>query len=175
MLHKQTNKDVTQTNKQIGDMLTINQTWEFPLVRNKLYPETYVYMWAPKTCAYNIHQTLSSFPILFHRRRNRGAPGACAPPSKFHKLLYKLLTTLYVVSDCAPLPIKKSFLHPCLFYKMSISKRTVQITTLYLPFLRWITPADAVHQCLLLQSSVCTLTSCQDSVYKGLTMTVDGK
>ena len=30
----------------------------------------------------------------------------------FQKLLYKLLTTLFVVSDCAP-PIKKSFLHLC--------------------------------------------------------------
>ena len=30
-----------------------------------------------------------------------GALGACAPP-KFHKLVYKLLTTLYVVSGCAP-------------------------------------------------------------------------
>ena len=36
-----------------------------------------------------------------------GAPGACTPPS-FHKLLYKLLTTLYVVSNCAP-PIKTSY------------------------------------------------------------------
>ena len=33
-----------------------------------------------------------------------GAPGACAP--KFHKLLYKLLTTQCVVSDCAPPPPK---------------------------------------------------------------------
>ena len=33
-------------------------------------------------------------------------------PPKFHKLLYKLLTTLCVVSDCAP-PIKKSFLRLC--------------------------------------------------------------
>ena len=30
-----------------------------------------------------------------------GAPRACALPS-FHKLLYKLLTTLCVVSNCAP-------------------------------------------------------------------------
>ena len=36
-----------------------------------------------------------------------GAPGACAPP-KFHKLLYKLLTTLCVVSDCAPPPPPQS-------------------------------------------------------------------
>ena len=41
-----------------------------------------------------------------HRCRNRG--GACDP--QVHKLLYKLLTTLCVVS--APPPIKKSFLHP---------------------------------------------------------------
>ena len=35
-----------------------------------------------------------------------GAPGACAPPPpSFHELLYKLLTTLYVVSNYAP-PIK---------------------------------------------------------------------
>ena len=40
-----------------------------------------------------------------------GGTGGMCPP-KFHKLLYKLLTTLYVVSDCAP-PIKKSFLRPC--------------------------------------------------------------
>ena len=40
-----------------------------------------------------------------------GGTGGMCPP-KFHKLLYKLLTTLCVVSDCAP-PIKKSFLHLC--------------------------------------------------------------
>ena len=44
-----------------------------------------------------------------HRRRNRGGTGGMCPPPKFDKLLYKLLTTLCVVSDCAP-PIKKSFL-----------------------------------------------------------------
>ena len=33
-----------------------------------------------------------------------GGTGGMCPP-KFHKLLYKLLTTLCVVSDCAP-PIK---------------------------------------------------------------------
>ena len=31
-------------------------------------------------------------------------------PPKFHELLYKLLATLCVVSDCAPPTIKKSFL-----------------------------------------------------------------
>ena len=41
----------------------------------------------------------------------RGAPHV--PPPKFHKLLYKLLTTLHVVSNCAP-PIKKSFLRHCM-------------------------------------------------------------
>ena len=42
-----------------------------------------------------------------------GAPGACAPPS-FHKLLYKLLTTLCVVSNCAPPPNQKVFPTPML-------------------------------------------------------------
>ena len=37
----------------------------------------------------------------------------CPPPPSFHKLLYKLLTTLDVVSNCAP-PIKKSFLRHCM-------------------------------------------------------------
>ena len=37
------------------------------------------------------------------------APGVRAPPPMFYKLLYKLLTTLCVVSDCVP-PIKKSLL-----------------------------------------------------------------
>ena len=50
-----------------------------------------------------------------HRRRNwgggGGGMGGMFPPS-FHELLYKLLTTLYVVSNCAPLPIK-SFLRHC--------------------------------------------------------------
>ena len=36
-----------------------------------------------------------------YRRRNQGGTGGMCPP-KFHKLLYKLLTTLYVVSNCAP-------------------------------------------------------------------------
>ena len=36
-----------------------------------------------------------------HRRRNGGAPGACAPPS-FHELLYNIAHTLYVVLNCAP-------------------------------------------------------------------------
>ena len=40
-----------------------------------------------------------------------GGTGGMCPPM-FYKLLYKLLTTLCVVSDCA-LPIKKSFLHLC--------------------------------------------------------------
>ena len=49
-----------------------------------------------------------------------GTVGECAPPS-FHKLLYKLLTTLCVVSNCAPPPpplppIKKSFL--CHWYML---------------------------------------------------------
>ena len=50
--------------------------------------------------------------VCDHRCRKLGtggAPGACVPPPSFHKLLYKLLTTLCVVSNCAP-PIKKSFL-----------------------------------------------------------------
>ena len=41
-----------------------------------------------------------------------GALGAYAPPS-FHKLLYELLTTLCVVSNCAP-AIIKSFLRHCI-------------------------------------------------------------
>ena len=58
--------------------------------------------------------------LVYHRRRNRGGGGGhrghVPPPPMFHKLLYKLLTTLCVVSDCAP-PIKKSFLHLCLLYR----------------------------------------------------------
>ena len=42
--------------------------------------------------------------VAQHRRRNRGH---VPPPPMFHKLLYKLLTTLCVVSDCAP-PQSKS-------------------------------------------------------------------
>ena len=53
------------------------------------------------------------FMHLVHRRKNQGGTGGMCPP-KFHKLLYKLLTTLCVVSDCAPPPpIKKSFLRLC--------------------------------------------------------------
>ena len=39
-----------------------------------------------------------------HRHRNWGALGACAPPlvPSFYKVLYKLLTTLCVVSNCPP-------------------------------------------------------------------------
>ena len=48
--------------------------------------------------------------VLVHRCRNQGGTGGMCPPM-FHKLLCKLLTTLCVVSDCAP-PIKKSFLRP---------------------------------------------------------------
>ena len=41
-------------------------------------------------------------------RGGEGTRGMCPP--MFHKLLYKLLTTLCVVSDCAPPPpIKKSY------------------------------------------------------------------
>ena len=36
-----------------------------------------------------------------HRRRNQGGTGGMCSP-KFHELLYKLLATLYVVSNCAP-------------------------------------------------------------------------
>ena len=50
-----------------------------------------------------------------HRRRNRGGGGGGGTggmcPPKFHKLLYKLLTTLCVVSDCAP-PNQKVFPTP---------------------------------------------------------------
>ena len=48
-------------------------------------------------------------------------------PPKFHKLLYKLFTTLYVVSDCAP-PIKKSFLRPCLVIASTDQYRAVSAT-----------------------------------------------
>ena len=40
-------------------------------------------------------------------------------PPKFHKFLYKLLTTQCVVSDCAPL-IKKSFLRPWIVLPMPV-------------------------------------------------------
>ena len=56
-------------------------------------------------CVVRIHD-------IKHRRRNRA--GACAPP-KFHKLIYKLLTTLCVVSDCAP-PNQKVFPTPLSSY-----------------------------------------------------------
>ena len=51
---------------------------------------------------------LQVFPSVSHRRRNRG--DVPPPPPSFYKLLYKLLTTLYVV---VPTPIKKFFLCHC--------------------------------------------------------------
>ena len=45
-----------------------------------------------------------------------GGTGGMCPP-KLDKLLYKLLNTLCVVSDCAP-PIKKSFLHQCHYVQL---------------------------------------------------------
>ena len=53
---------------------------------------------------------------MCHRRRNRGGTGGMCPPI-FHKLLYKLLTTLYVVSDCAP-PNQKVFPTPLCVYSV---------------------------------------------------------
>ena len=57
---------------------------------------------------------------VYQRRRNRGGTGGMCPP-KFHKLLYKLFTTLCVVSDCAP-PIKKSFLRLCISSEVLTNK-----------------------------------------------------
>ena len=45
---------------------------------------------------------------LYHRCRNRGALGVCAPPPSFHKLLYKLLTSRCEVLNCAPPPPPQS-------------------------------------------------------------------
>ena len=63
----------------------------------------------------------------YHRRRNGGggggAPGACALP-KFHELLHKLLTTLYVVSDCAP-PNQKVFPTPLIIALVQSIPRTL--------------------------------------------------
>ena len=42
-----------------------------------------------------------------------GAPGACAP-----MLLYKFLTTLCVVSDCAPPPNQKVFPTPLVVHML---------------------------------------------------------
>ena len=42
-----------------------------------------------------------------------GDTGGMCPLPTFQKLLYKLLITLCVVSNCAPPPIKKSFLCLC--------------------------------------------------------------
>ena len=45
-----------------------------------------------------------------HRRRNRGGTGGMCPPN-FHRLLYKLLTTLCVISTGPP-PNQKVFSTP---------------------------------------------------------------
>ena len=83
-----------------------------------------------------------------HRRRNRegGAPGACALPS-FYKLLYKLLTPLYVVSNCAPSNQK---VFPTPLWVINIS---VQSTEIFLPVV--ISISLEVHLC----NTVCKFVS----------------
>ena len=92
-----------------------------------------------------------------HRRRNWGGGGGGGggghrghvPPPKFHNLLYKLLTTLCVVSDCDP-PIKKSFLRLC-------NRQSIHISLF--PFLVWKFrnyPFITLVSCLQIQSlSLC--------------------
>ena len=65
-----------------------------------------------------VKKPLNFLVQVMHRHRNRGGTGGMCPPM-FHKLLYKLHTTLCVVSDCAP-PIKKSFLRLCHVHDISI-------------------------------------------------------
>ena len=67
-----------------------------------------------RICTYLVHMrlracvscTVAGTQYTTHRRRNQGGTGGMCPP-KFHKLLYKLLTTLCVVINCAP-PQSKS-------------------------------------------------------------------
>ena len=48
-----------------------------------------------------------------HRRRNRGRAGHRGHvPPKFSNVIYKLLTTLCVVTNCAPPPNQKVFSMP---------------------------------------------------------------
>ena len=58
-------------------------------------------------------QTLlqATYKWLPHSHRRRKPRGGHVPPS-FHKLLYKLLTTLYLASNSAPPPIQKVFPTP---------------------------------------------------------------
>ena len=54
---------------------------------------------------------------ISHRRRNRGGTGGMCPPM-FHKLSYKLLTTLCVVSDCAPQSKSLSYTSVSAYYAL---------------------------------------------------------
>ena len=85
-----------------------------------------------------------------------GGTGGMCPPM-FHKLLYKLLTTLCVVSDCAP-PIKKSFLRLCIAY---------MCTFLDIPFLQIIPETKLIH-CISFHPDLSTPPTVPPGQNKGL-------